>query len=224
MSVSMNIGEMVAHNTQLQRQLNTKNKKYYGDMIVYIRSSGIDDGRGEELLLELLLHLIQAQKEGRSAQDVFGSDPSGYCRELVSQLPRPKMASRLSMLVMIPWIAVTWLFLAEGLMGLLLLITGTPDGYSNQMSLTILLAVAVTSLLLVKLVMLLMNKTAFTEHNRKFYVLFLLIYIVSIAAVVAAGFFLKSYLPVFSVSPWAAIAIFAVGYAGQKFWLRSGAK
>ena len=41
----------------------------------------------EELLLEILDHLIEAQAENKNAYDIFGNDLQSYCDELIVALP-----------------------------------------------------------------------------------------------------------------------------------------
>ena len=85
----MNVKEMVELNNQRRKLLTKENLKYYEDMLVYIRLSyDKSDQEIEEVLLELLDHLLEAQKEGRTAKEVFGRNPkknllmksSGHCR------------------------------------------------------------------------------------------------------------------------------------------------
>ena len=37
----------------------------------------------EELLLEILDHLLEAQEDGKTAHDIFGEDLKAYCDELI---------------------------------------------------------------------------------------------------------------------------------------------
>jgi DNA-binding ferritin-like protein (Dps family) len=90
----MKLKEMIRETNRLRAQLNEDNKAYYGEMLVYIRSSDIDQRKAEEMLLEILQHLLQAQKEGRSASVVFGNQPIEYCRELMEQIPKPPLSER----------------------------------------------------------------------------------------------------------------------------------
>lgn len=57
--------EMVALNNERRQQLTKENKAYYEDMLVYLRTSRIPAIKTEELLLEMLDHLLAAQKEGK---------------------------------------------------------------------------------------------------------------------------------------------------------------
>ncbi len=84
----MNTKELVALNNEKRKQLNKENLAYYEDMLVYIRLNfNKSEQQMEELLLELLEHLLQAQEEGKSAASVFGDDPKAYCQELIGEIP-----------------------------------------------------------------------------------------------------------------------------------------
>ncbi|MBB3870387.1 DUF1129 family protein [Parageobacillus toebii NBRC 107807] len=87
----MNAKDLIALNNEKRKQLNEHNRNYYEDMLVYIRSHLLlSEQQSEELLMELLDHLLEAQKHGKSAEDVFGKDPKAYCDELIGQLPKEK--------------------------------------------------------------------------------------------------------------------------------------
>jgi DNA-binding ferritin-like protein (Dps family) len=87
----MNAKDLIALNNEKRKQLNEHNRNYYEDMLVYIRSHLLlSEQQSEELLMELLDHLLEAQKHGKSAEDVFGKDTKAYCDELIGQLPKEK--------------------------------------------------------------------------------------------------------------------------------------
>jgi uncharacterized membrane-anchored protein len=87
----MNAKDLIALNNEKRKQLNEHNRNYYGNMLVYIRSHLLlSEQQSEELLMELLDHLLEAQKHGKNAEDVFGKDPKAYCDELIRQLPKEK--------------------------------------------------------------------------------------------------------------------------------------
>lgn len=87
----MNAKDLVKLNNEKRKQLNEHNRNYYEDMLVYIRCHLLlSEQQSEELLIELLDHLLEAQKHGKSAEDVFGKDPKTYCDELIRQLPKEK--------------------------------------------------------------------------------------------------------------------------------------
>ncbi|OAT72523.1 DUF1129 family protein [Parageobacillus thermoglucosidasius] len=87
----MNAKDLIALNNEKRKQLNEHNRNYYENMLVYIRSHlMLSEQQSEELLMELLDHLLEAQKHGKSAEDVFGKDAKAYCDELICQLPKEK--------------------------------------------------------------------------------------------------------------------------------------
>ncbi|MBE3569266.1 MAG: DUF1129 family protein [Bacillales bacterium] len=89
----MTAKEMIQINNERRKQLNEENKKYYENMLVYLRLSSIPEKKTEELLLEMLDHLLIAQQEGRSAEDVFGMDPEAYCKEVVQSIGKQSLFS-----------------------------------------------------------------------------------------------------------------------------------
>jgi DNA-binding ferritin-like protein (Dps family) len=82
----MTAEEMIQVNNERRKQLNEENRKYYENMLVYLRLSPIPEKKTEELLLEMLDHLLIAQEEGRPAKDVFGKNPEAYCKEVVQSM------------------------------------------------------------------------------------------------------------------------------------------
>lgn len=82
----MNTKDLIQLNNEKREQLTEKNSEYYGDMLVYIRTNFNKSERyTEEVLLELLEHLLQAQEEGRTAKEVFGEDPKAYCNDIIGE-------------------------------------------------------------------------------------------------------------------------------------------
>ncbi|MED0966471.1 DUF1048 domain-containing protein [Bacillus paramycoides] len=79
--------EMVKLNNEKRKLLTPENEAAYGDMLVYLRISNVPQQQMEELLLEILDHLIEAQTENKNAYDIFGDDLQSYCDELISALP-----------------------------------------------------------------------------------------------------------------------------------------
>ncbi|GBD66455.1 DUF1129 family protein [Tetragenococcus halophilus] len=85
----MDAEELVQLNNEKRKQLSQENKKYYEDMLIYIRASyNTSDQEMEEILAELLDHLIEAQAEGKTAKDVFGKQPKQYANEILGELPK----------------------------------------------------------------------------------------------------------------------------------------
>ncbi|SEQ76774.1 Uncharacterized membrane-anchored protein [Virgibacillus subterraneus] len=84
----MNAKAIIELNNEKREQLNEENLKYYEDMLVYIRlNTNKSEQQTEEVLLELLEHILQAQEEGRTAEEIFGKDPKTYCKEIIGEIP-----------------------------------------------------------------------------------------------------------------------------------------
>lgn len=216
---SRTIQELIEENNRLREQLYPDNEAYYSNMLVYIRTSLVDERQGEELLLELLLHLLEAQRSGKDAREIFGGDPERYCKELVEQLPKTGVREQAQWLVMVPWISLTWYFFIQGLFGLISVLTGKKG--VAEIPLMVLAAVGLSSLLFVWLILVVINKSVFQPMKRRSKWLLMLLHIVFIGAVVCAAIFGREWLPVWMVSPWICLAIFAAGLLGQRIFFRS---
>ncbi|MED1508191.1 DUF1129 family protein [Bacillus proteolyticus] len=83
----MNAQDMVELNNKKRELLTPENESTYGDMLVYLRLSNVPERQMEELLLEILDHLIEAQTENKNAYNIFGDDLQSYCDELISASP-----------------------------------------------------------------------------------------------------------------------------------------
>ncbi|MGD7023078.1 DUF1129 family protein [Rossellomorea vietnamensis] len=114
----MTAKEMIELNNERREKLNEANKKYYEDMLLYIRMSNVAEQDGEELLLEILEHLLEAQENGQSAEEVFGNQPKKYCDELLKDLPKEPVANKLWMYFYITVSGMAWYFLVHGVFAL----------------------------------------------------------------------------------------------------------
>ena len=84
----MNAQLLIKENNEKRKQLNKENKEFYEDMLLYIRLSfDKSDLETEEILMELLDHLVEAQNENRTAKDLFGDNPRAYANEIIGELP-----------------------------------------------------------------------------------------------------------------------------------------
>jgi len=84
----MNVKELIEENNRKRELLSKENEQYYSGLLLYIRTSfNKPEQETEEILMEVLDHLLQAQEEGRTAEEVFGDDPKAYAQEIVGELP-----------------------------------------------------------------------------------------------------------------------------------------
>jgi len=81
--------KLVALNNEYREKLTPENKKYYENLLVYIRLNCTkSEQETEEILFEILEHLLEAQKEGKSPEEIFGDDPKAYADEIIGEIPK----------------------------------------------------------------------------------------------------------------------------------------
>ncbi|MFD1172196.1 DUF1129 family protein [Oceanobacillus picturae] len=98
----MEATEIIELNNEKRTRLTEHNLKYYEDMLLYIRLNGNkSEQQTEEVLLEMLEHLLQAQEEGKTAEEVFGDDPKAYCKEVVEEIPTENRKNQASLIMMV---------------------------------------------------------------------------------------------------------------------------
>jgi DNA-binding ferritin-like protein (Dps family)/uncharacterized membrane protein YidH (DUF202 family) len=82
------VKRIIAENNEKRELLSTDNKEYYENFLTYMRSAFLKDERAtEEVLLEMLDHLLLAQKDGKSAEAVFGKNPKELADDVIENLP-----------------------------------------------------------------------------------------------------------------------------------------
>lgn len=81
--------DMIKQNNELKNQLNPENKKYYEAILVYMRiDMNNKDHQTEKVLLEILHDILNAQKNGTSAQEFFGKSPKEMSDRILSERPK----------------------------------------------------------------------------------------------------------------------------------------
>ena len=82
---------LIDENNKKRELLNAENKQLYEDFLLYIRTDlRVAEYESEELLMDILDHLLEAQEDGKDATSLFGSNPREYAEELISSLPKEK--------------------------------------------------------------------------------------------------------------------------------------
>lgn len=85
----MKAKELAELNNEKRKQLTKENLDYYENLLLFVRLSITkSDQEMEEILAELLDHLLEAQEQGKTAEDIFGDDPKAYADSIVGELPR----------------------------------------------------------------------------------------------------------------------------------------
>lgn len=86
----MNSDNLIKANNLLRKKLTSENQKYHEDLLTYIRGKSTFNREKdvEQLLLEILHDLIDAQNNGQNAEDYFGKNPQTIADEILQTLPK----------------------------------------------------------------------------------------------------------------------------------------
>ncbi|WP_068786304.1 DUF1129 family protein [Paenibacillus phocaensis] len=114
----MLIQELIQENNRKRELLNKENEKYYSGLLIYIRTSfHKSEQETEEILMEVLDHLLEAQGEGRTAEEVFGDDPKAYAQEIAGELPTALPKEMIKLIAMTGAIFLGFFSFTTGLLG-----------------------------------------------------------------------------------------------------------
>ena len=112
---------LIEENNQKRKLLTKENEKYYDDLLVYIRLHfTISEQQSEEVLMEMLTHLIEGQNEGKTAKDIFGDDPLSYTDEIIEQIPKEKKRNIFQFVGGVIVNIVSWALMIRGIILLIL--------------------------------------------------------------------------------------------------------
>ncbi|MEH7253085.1 DUF1129 family protein [Neobacillus niacini] len=118
----MKAKQLIEENNRKREQLTSENEKYYSDMLIYIRLQlSLSEQQSEEVLMEMLDHLLDGQIEGKSARDIFGADPKGYADEIIENLPKEQKREVIPFIMGIVLNLVSWMLMIRG--GVILVIS-----------------------------------------------------------------------------------------------------
>lgn len=81
------VDQLIKLNNEKRKLLTEENEAYYTDLLVYIRTQWrLSEKQTEEVLMEMLDHLIEAQSDNKTAEDVFGDDPLQFAHDLIEEI------------------------------------------------------------------------------------------------------------------------------------------
>ncbi|MCR2821479.1 DUF1129 domain-containing protein [Lederbergia panacisoli] len=117
----MNAKKLIEENNRKRELLIPENETYYGDMLIYIRlQMALSEQQSEEVLMEMLDHLLEGQEEGKTAKDIFGDDPKAFADEIIEQLPKEKKRAVIPFVAGVVGNIVSWLLIIRGILFLAL--------------------------------------------------------------------------------------------------------
>ncbi|WP_017814555.1 DUF1129 family protein [Paenibacillus shenyangensis] len=214
------VRHLVKDINSIRDQLKQDNLSYYDDVIVHVRDARIRRESGEELLLEMGQHLLEAQQRGKTAHQLFGKESDSYANQLIENLPEARQMSKPMYYLMIVWVALTWVFLLQALMGFFKInISGS--GVVGEISLSTLILVAAGAVVLVELVRRVADQPAeksdLDRPRMQINGRSVVSYLVIMIAIIVVGTYLRNVMPVLVISPWVSLIFCIIGILGQKF-------
>lgn len=215
----MKVKDMIKENNALREQMTPFNRSFFEDMIIAMRASRVDAQQAEELLLEAAKHMLQEQRKGKNAKQVFGENPETHFKEIMDSVPAPPIRSKLNYYLMIPWAALTCLFGILAIGGLILLWSDGSAGMFGQISLFTLIVVGIGSIILIELIMKWMSSLSESDvpKGKPFNIKEFGIYMGIAVIVIYVGMFLDRLFPILTISPWLSLILFLIGGIGLKF-------
>ncbi len=117
----MDVEKLIEENNRKRELLTPGNEAYYSDLLIYIRLQlTLSEQQSEEILMEMLNHLLDGQKEGKTAKDIFGDDPKAFADEIIEQLPKEKKRTAIPFVAGIVGNIVSWVLIIRGILLLVL--------------------------------------------------------------------------------------------------------
>lgn len=124
----MHAKDLMKLNNEKRALLNEENEDQYGSMLFYLRANLTKSAQEtEEILIELLDHLLAAQDEGKTAKEIFGDNLLAYCDEIIGELPREKMIDSILMFTWIGFIFLATLLISDSILDLILRMLGKSE-------------------------------------------------------------------------------------------------
>lgn len=107
---------LIEENNNKRKMLTKENEAYYDDLLIYIRLQWtLSEQQSEEVLMEMLDHLIEGQKEGKTAKDIFGDDPLSFADEIIEHLPKEKKRNAALFIGGIIANLISWVLIIRGI-------------------------------------------------------------------------------------------------------------
>lgn len=214
---------LIQENNDKREQLTRGNKKVYDDFLVYLRTDlRIDEYQGEEILMEILNHLLKAEKDGVPADEIFGNDPKSFADELIAELPSEKKRGRTGFIAGQFLRIVAFLLIVQGILNFVLPYFTEADT-SVVLGNMILLGVLITIVVLaaIRVLFKLIRQSLFKDNPKKAErkaMLKAAVYgMIGFGAIMATAVFVPDFGPVINMEWWVYIAAGLVLYAIGKW-------
>lgn len=212
---------LIKQNNERRKLLNEENTAYYEKLLVYIRTSPLKDDRAtEEVLVEMLEHLLAAQQDGKAAEDVFGKAPKELADEIIAGLPNEKPSTTAAFLVEI---VLQFLGMFTVITGIAAVLKGEPKTiYIGSASLLVAFQ-ALGILLLIAFLLKLLKSDAFKKNpkSKKMFWLWALASGLFIGGVLVLSMWMEPFGPMIEVSKYTQLiggVVLILAAYGLKKW------
>ncbi|MFC4353943.1 DUF1129 family protein [Chryseomicrobium palamuruense] len=165
----MDTKELIKQNNEKRELLHEPNKVYYEQVLMYIRSRlSLSEQKTEEILMDLLDHMLEAQANGKSAKVVFGENPKAYADDIIEQIPDEEKRDMVKFWGRIAFQLTGYYFIWRGIV-MLILAQFTPVDDRLYVIPTLIQMALIAALVYsgVRLIFGWINKTAFEEVTKK---------------------------------------------------------
>ncbi|MGG0720585.1 DUF1129 family protein [Robertmurraya massiliosenegalensis] len=207
----MNVKMLIEENNRKRELLTPENEEYYSDLLVYIRLKfSLSEQQTEEVLMEMLDHLLDGQKEGKTGREIFGDHPKGFANEIIEQLPRTKKRELISFISGIIGNIVGWVLVIRGLLFLVLLPFIEVETAVYPISVFIMAVVIAASVFITIIYILkLVEGSLFQENQSKWKdsIKVGVMGAIGMAVVLVTAKFLPEFGPSFEFSWWASLVV-----------------
>lgn len=176
------IKKLIQENVQKQKELNEDNRKYYEDFVVYVRATLLKDERAtEEVLLEMLDHILLAQNDGKAAQQFFGKEPKQLADEVIENLPQASWKKSFTFGIELILTVFAYYTVVRGLF---IIIANEEKQFYLGNVIVVGATLAASLWIVIVVTMKIFKKSTYDSPNKKNYIiLFILIFVQSIIVV-----------------------------------------
>jgi len=163
----MEAKQLIELNNQKRKELTKENEKVYSDFMVYIRLQlTLSEQQSEEVLMEILDHLIEAQYEGKPASALFGDDPKKFADELIADIPKENRKNAVSFISGLGLQLLSYFFLANGILSFILSFFSKKENLVYPLKAgVIFLLIAFGTFFVIRVIFTSIEKTLFTDEK-----------------------------------------------------------
>lgn len=165
----MKVAELVKENNKKRSLLTKENEAYYTDLLVYIRLQWrLSEQQSEEILMEMLDHLLDGQREGKSAAHIFGENPVAFADQLILEIADEKKRNMFLFITGLGVMLLGWVLVIRS--GVLFIFSYFTEVSSDVNLFQVIMSAFIIILFIIFVISVIFNrlkKDLFKEHNKK---------------------------------------------------------